>query len=652
MRTPSHPSPTLRRLTPGTSGAAPVAPDALVALIAAVAAVVWLLLDLLRAWTPLLITVFGRAAETPPELIGAFALGVTALPLLVLVVAGRALTRRALALQLLLGVALVARVAVAVTAGRPLLVAASVGVAAALLGLALVAGRAGPAFVPGLLAGVAVATVTHAALGTWAAVWRHDVAGTVATATLAVATLLAGRTLPEHAVAAPRRVGWLTLPVLLVCGIALANPARSLVAHPLGTIVTSASTVAAALLVQHRWSRRARRIAAVGVVAASAVVLLPDPLPAWSLVGFALGMPCLAITASGTSRGRGHPPVATARAVASGAVLFTVLLFAVYAGYDLGYRADWLPVLAAATVVGILVLRVPVDEAPPSVASDVVRRNPLAWRRPVPVVVVAAAALLAWVGPPLTLVPIPRPERAETALGVAAFNVRMGYGIDGTFRPRETAELLRREHADVVLLSEVDRGWLLNGGQDQLTVVARLLDMEVAFGPAADQVWGDAVLSRYPVDDVHTERLPAYDSLTGAQVLAATVDGPFGPVRVVSTHLQPDADRAEPSLRQARDIRAFVAREQAEHPMLVLGGDFNLEPGGREFDALVRDQDGQPGLIDALQSARPLLTSSSDDPHSEIDHILVTPGLHATHPRAVPSLLSDHLPVVVDLTRR
>ncbi|WP_338751697.1 hypothetical protein [Janibacter alittae] len=53
------------------------------------ATLVWLLIELLRGWTPLLITVFGRAAETPPEILGAFAVGVTATPLVVLLVLGR-----------------------------------------------------------------------------------------------------------------------------------------------------------------------------------------------------------------------------------------------------------------------------------------------------------------------------------------------------------------------------------------------------------------------------------------------------------------------------------------------------------------------------------------------------------------------------------
>jgi len=80
--------------------------------------------------------------------------------------------------------------------------------------------------------------------------------------------------------------------------------------------------------------------------------------------------------------------------------------------------------------------------------------------------------------------------------------------------------------------------------------------------------------------------------------MAATVDGPSGPLRVVATHTQPDSSGSEPSLRQARDIRAFVAAQQAARPAIVVGADFNLEPA---------------------------------------------------NPRTVPSLLSDHLPFVVDV---
>ncbi|HHU09003.1 MAG TPA: endonuclease, partial [Intrasporangiaceae bacterium] len=329
------------------------------------------------------------------------------------------------------------------------------------------------------------------------------------------------------------------------------------------------------------------------------------------------------------------------RASAGGAVVFTALLFAFYAGYDLGYRADLLiPVVALG--VAALALAAARTTAPTTAPDPAPSRSALVTTAGVAVV----AAALAAIGPSATARPDPRTGDNGTSATVAAWNLRMGYGIDGTFRPDEVAALLRAEGADIVLLSEIDRGWLLNGGQDQLAVLARLLDMEAVFSPAADQVWGDAILSAHPLSDVRAKALPAYRSLTGAGVLAATVTLPAGPVRVISTHLQPDADGPDPTLSQAEDLAAMMTAEAGSGLPVVMGGDLNTVPDSPAWAALI-----DTGFVDALAPARPLLTSSSDDLTSEIDHILVTADLTTSRPRTVPSLLSDHLPVLVDLDR-
>lgn len=634
-------------------------------MVLAVAAIVWLAIDLLRSWTPLLITVFGRAAQTPAELIGAFALGVTAVPLALLLFPGERLTRGRAPLWTVIALALGARWAIHALAGTPLLVVSSIGVAAALIALALTAARAGEAFGAGLVTGIAGATVTHATLGTWAAIWRLDAPGLLITVLLTGLVVTAGAALGEATGPAPVRIAWLALPILLLAGITLANPARALVAHPAGSGVVAAAATVAALLATRRWSRMTRTAAALGVVLATAATMLPDPLAGWVLFGFAVGMPCLSIVvtlpptlAPGPTRGHG---VRVARALAGGALLFTVVLFAFYAGYDMGYRADWLVVAVAFVLALVLVVAPAVTptsanpEGADPTSADPTSADPTGRAvaptsvavRGTALTAAVLAVLVAALGPVLTVRP-PAGASAEASedLTLAAYNVRMGFGIDGTFAPERVADLLRTQGADVVLLSEVDRGWLLNGGQDQLTVLARLLDADVAFGPAGDQVWGDAILSRHPLSDVRARRLPAYDSLTGAQVLAATLTLPSGArVRVLSTHVQPDADGPDPTLRQAEDIVAFTTAEQRRTGLpVVLGGDFNFEPGSRSWAAVT-----DAGLIDALAAARPLLTSSSDDLREEIDHVFVSAGLRADNARTVLTGLSDHLPVLVDI---
>lgn len=602
----------------------------------ALATLVWLLIELFRGWTPLLITVFGRAAETPPEVLGAFALGVTATPLVVLLVLGRRLVAVDTVVPVLLVVALIARLALPFLGGRPLLVVATVGVVAAVLALSLAAGRAGRILVPGLFTGVALAAVTHAALGTWAAVWRDDLAGLVVDTVLIVLVVLSLRPLWRAAPdPAPRQAGWLLFPTLLLAGITLANPARALVVSSWGAVLVAvAVTVAAALSARAR-GPFARAGAAVILVVAVAVTMLPDPLATWSLLGFALGMPALAVLLPAGSAPA--PSAGSVTSVAAGAALFTVVLFGFYAGYDLGYRADLL-IVGLAVVVALVGL-LPVRRASGPAGG------PRLWQAAVAGIVAAA---LAGVGPLVTIRTLPDSPPADGAnVRLAAWNLRMGFGIDGTSRPDTVAGVLREEGADVVLLSEIDRGWLLNGGQDQLRILARMLDYHLAFGPAGDQVWGDAILSRWPLSDVQSTRLPAYDSLTGAQALSATVATPTGALQVISTHVQPDAVGSDPTLRQTQDVARLVQQAKGDGVPVALGGDFNFEPGSGSWKAITG-----VGMDDALEKARPLTTWSSDAPTQQIDHIFVSDGVSTSNPRTRQGLWSDHLPVFVDLDLR
>ena len=164
--------------------------------------------------------------------------------------------------------------------------------------------------------------------------------------------------------------------------------------------------------------------------------------------------------------------------------------------------------------------------------------------------------------------------------------------------------------------------------------------MPYVFGPAADPVWGDAVLSRWPVRDPRTLPLAAVGAPTGAQALAVTLDlGDGVRTAVVSTHLQPPPGTGP--VVQARAVADFATRYAAGRP-LVVAGDLNTEPGDEAFAEFT-----DAGLVDALAAARPLATSPADDPRQQIDHIFVSPGLTPSDPVAPRSTASDHLPVAV-----
>lgn len=77
---------------------------------------------------------------------------------------------------------------------------------------------------------------------------------------------------------------------------------------------------------------------------------------------------------------------------------------------------------------------------------------------------------------------------------------------------------------------------------------------------------------------------------------------------------------------------------------MIVGGDFNFVPGSGSWQAMI-----DAGLVDGLARARPLRTSRSDELTAQIDHVFVSTGLTVSSPRTRTTLLSDHLPVFVDV---
>lgn len=668
-----------------------------------------LLVDLLRVWLPSIITIFGQAAATPAELLAAFAL-----VWFLLAFAAPALIRRTgpapVALTAAVGLA-GCRIALPATGGgQAQLYTASLGLLAALVWLAATAASVARP-IPGLVLGLATATATHTALATYDLVWRTGVGGWTLTVLVALAFVVATwRSAPAHDTDVPTGGArpWLSFgPALLLSGMVAGSPALLQTGLSYGSglgllpggdgglgsgIAQSGSSAAVAGLLLGTVALTAfvagggaagqgpatRWVGAVLLLAGTVAFAGTGPdglLPAVALVpailasAAGLGM-CLGATDRPADDGTTTAGTATATATATvaraatrrsyaavgGMAIFAVAAIAYYAAYDLGYPNGWVPV---GTAVLLAAGAVSVRPGPvPSARPDGPAPSP--WRDPARRWPVAATALVAALagtvaphtapdavpgatsGPGATPGATPPGSPTNGQVRLVAYNIRMGFGLDGRFDLAGLAEVIAEQKPDVVALSEVDRAWLLNGGHDTLALLARRLDMPYVFAPAADSVWGDAVLTRFAVRQARTVPLPAVGAPTGAQALAVTLDVGGRELVVVSTHLQPPPD--DGPVVQARATARFATGFAAGRP-LVVAGDLNTEPGEPAFEEL-----RAAGLIDALAAARPLPSSPADDPHEEIDHVLVSAGITAADVVAPASTASDHLPVAVTLT--
>lgn len=121
--------------------------------------------------------------------------------------------------------------------------------------------------------------------------------------------------------------------------------------------------------------------------------------------------------------------------------------------------------------------------------------------------------------------------------------------------------------ADVYLLQEVEPRSTANQ-------LAASMGLHVVGSKEAAEVpnLGLAILSRYPLGDVRVRPLPRYDLVFHSRsrfALSATADTPWGPVRIVNTHLDTRLNAPD---RLAQLDRAVG---DAGGGPAVVGGDFN-----------------------------------------------------------------------------
>lgn len=231
-------------------------------------------------------------------------------------------------------------------------------------------------------------------------------------------------------------------------------------------------------------------------------------------------------------------------------------------------------------------------------------------------------------------------ERAAT-LRVLTWNIHSG-------DPDRLGEAIESSGADVVALQEVDAWRQRSGCRHQAFEIAERLGMHARLGAnvrsgeecgnGRQALYGDAVLSRYPILEWRHTPLPNQGGESRG-MLETLLDVDGRRVRVVSTHLE----YGSASERRAQ-AQAVVEHLQSSAEPTVVMGDLNGEP----------DDSGLAPLRDAFTDAWEAagdgdgFTNPSRDPHRRIDYVFFR-SLTAAGAQVGDSTASDHLAVQADL---
>lgn len=238
-----------------------------------------------------------------------------------------------------------------------------------------------------------------------------------------------------------------------------------------------------------------------------------------------------------------------------------------------------------------------------------------------------------------------------------SYNLHSAFNTDGALDVEAIAQVIEDSEAEVVGLQEVPRGRLLSGTTDLLLQLQVRLGFEhVAYFGTTDPVWGNAILSRFPIVDTEAEYLPQAGTPLRRGYLGASLDIDGVELLVISTHLQHVNDQDFHDLDPEADLLPVHTAQivtildtwGGQSPAILMG-DFNARPEWAQISMLF-----EAGWVDSWVEAGigDGYTSNAADPKYRIDYVFHTDDVAAIDAGILNSTASDHFPVVVDVTLR
>lgn len=236
---------------------------------------------------------------------------------------------------------------------------------------------------------------------------------------------------------------------------------------------------------------------------------------------------------------------------------------------------------------------------------------------------------------------------------VMTYNVHGCVGVDRRLDVDRIARVIAAQNVDAVALQELDVALTRSGGRNQPRLLADRLGMQLEFLAARDcdgGHYGNAVLSRYPLEAVRSACLPRVNERLEPRALQwVRLLAPAHPINLLNTHL--GLDHRERMLHTETVLGRDWIAEASASGMTVLCGDFNALPRSLVYQRLTGSLRDAQLLVPHKRAA--LATFPSLLPVMRIDHVLVSAEVAVRACDVVRGwqtrIASDHLPIVAEL---
>lgn len=240
---------------------------------------------------------------------------------------------------------------------------------------------------------------------------------------------------------------------------------------------------------------------------------------------------------------------------------------------------------------------------------------------------------------------------AKPTLRVMTYNIAAGannFDVDLD----KTAEAILSIDPDIIALQEVDNKTERSGRVDQIEYLAKKTGYNYVYGKALDfdgGEYGIAIMSKHEISLVDIQQLPSGDEEQRVALYTSVkVDGFKAPITYIATHLD---WHSQPDTRKGQAYALLEKSIDMNYGLQILAGDFNSVPSSETIRIIKLHWN--PAYGDDKTRTWPAL-----NPRIRIDYIFTSNAQVWRSKSFVPvdnrsvqwSTVSDHLPVVTDLT--
>jgi endonuclease/exonuclease/phosphatase family metal-dependent hydrolase len=230
----------------------------------------------------------------------------------------------------------------------------------------------------------------------------------------------------------------------------------------------------------------------------------------------------------------------------------------------------------------------------------------------------------------LYLIQIEYQERTKN-IKIMTWNIHKGIGIDNEYDLDRIVNTIKDKKPDIVGLQEIE--------ENMAAKIADKLNMEYFFGADFEDEEGNAILSKYPIEEIENLYLSPDDerSLIRAEIVINSEIW-----NIFITHL---------SLRNREDnliqIESILSKELKGYTKrVILLGDFNFGPESEQYKKILNNEN-----IELKDTYRYLnedsgLTFRTNFLFRRIDYIFCSSDLKPTVSEVVYSSASDHCALI------